>query len=144
KQDVNALKLIDHRIFPVCSPQMAAMLKEPQDLAKVPIIRDPGAMFSWNTWLEPNGLDETILGDGPHFSDGSLCLDAAIAGQGVFLAWETLANDALERDRVVAPFEGRYPSGFSYWFVTGLFLKKSRSVQAFEDWLRHELDQIVR
>ncbi len=138
--DVDAAKLVDLRVFPACSPALAKRLKEPADLADVPIIHDAGELLSWNTWLEPNGLDAGILGDGPAFSDGSLCLDAAIAGQGVFLAWETLAADALRMGRVVAPFPGRYPTGHAYWFITSRRLPKSRSVRAFETWLREQLD----
>ena len=136
---VTAKKLADQRVFPVCSPALAARLQAPGDLAKLPIIRDRGEMFGWNTWLEPNGLDETMLVDGPVFSDASLCLDAAIAGQGVFLAWEALACDALTAGRLVAPFPDRYATGFSYWYVTGQYAPKSRGVRDFETWLRAEL-----
>jgi LysR family transcriptional regulator, glycine cleavage system transcriptional activator len=81
---VKAEKLIDQLIFPVCRPPLAERLRKPADLATVPIIREPTPMFGWNAWLGPNGLDETILGDGPVFSDASLCLDAAIAGRAWF------------------------------------------------------------
>lgn len=142
--DVTAEKLLEHRVFPVCSPAMASRLTAPGDLGGVPIIRDAGDTFGWDTWLKPNGYDESLLGDGPTFSDGSLCLDAAIAGQGVFLAWEALAVDGLEAGRLTAPFQGRYPTGYSYWFVTGLRLRKSRSVQVFEAWLRAQLDDTLK
>ncbi len=133
-------KLLDHRIFLVCSPAVARRIEEAADFGKVPIIRDQNSMFGWDLWLGPNGLDESILGDGPTFSDGSLCLDAAIAGQGAFLAWETLACDALRFGRLVAPFPGRYSTGFSYWFVTGQHAPKSKTVRDFERWLKRELD----
>jgi len=138
--DVQASKLLDQRIFPVCSPALAQRIATPADFARFPIIRDQGEMFGWNIWLKPNGLDDSILGDGPTFSDGSLCLDAAIAGQGVFLAWETLACDALRFGRVVAPFPDRYATDFSYWFVRARHAQPSKSVHDFERWLRWELD----
>ena len=137
---VNAIKLVDQRVFPVCSPAMAEHLSAPQDLTGVPIIRDSGEMFGWNTWLAPNGLDENMLSEGPAFSDASLCLDAAVAGQGVFLAWETIACDALEAGRLVAPLPGRYPTGLAFWFVVGAHTRKPQNVRNFENWLRHELE----
>ena len=136
---VRATKLLDHRVFPVCSPGLARQLLVPGHLANVPIIRDSGEMFDWSTWLEPNSLDSAVLGDGPVFSDASLCLDAAIAGQGVFLAWETLANDAISMNRLVAPFPDRYPTGIAYWFVTAAGAPLSPRVRAFRDWLKKEL-----
>ena len=68
-------------------------------------------MFTWKTWLDLFGLNESILQDGPSFSDGSHCLDAAIAGQGVFLAWETLAAYAVQSGQVISPFPQRPATG---------------------------------
>jgi len=137
--NVKAEKLIDQLVFPVCSPAMAEGLHDPRDLAAVPIIREPTPMFGWNAWLAPNGLEESILGDGPVFSDASLCLDAAVAGQGVFLGWETLACDAIAMGRLAAPFPDRYGTGISYWFVTSRSAPSTRAVGAFRDWLKSEL-----
>ena len=138
--DVRAEKLLPQRVFPVCSPALAAELKTPADLGRVSIIRDGHAMFEWRVWLGPNGLDEDILGDGPTFSDASLCLDAAIVGQGVFLAWETLAVDALTAGTLVAPFPGRFPTGDAYWSIVGRHGRKTPAVRAFEAWLREQLE----
>src|SRR6478735_9451568 len=74
--NVKAEKLLDQLVFPVCSPSLAERLHHPRDLGLVPIVREPTPMFGWDAWLGPNGLDESILGDGPVFSDASLCLDA--------------------------------------------------------------------
>lgn len=138
--DVQAEKLLPQRVFPVCSPTLAARLKTPADLGTVPIVRDGHAMFEWQVWLGPNGLDEDILGDGPTFSDASLCLDAAIVGQGVFLAWETLAVDALTAGSLVAPFPGRVPTGDAYWSIVGRHGRKPPAVRAFEAWLGAQLE----
>lgn len=137
--NVRAERLLDQLVFPVCSPALAEKLRHPGDLAKVPIIREPTPMFGWDAWLGPNGLDEAILGDGPVFSDASLCLDAAIAGQGVFLGWETLACDAIAMGRLAAPFPDRYATGIAYWFVTARAGFATRAVGAFRDWLKAEL-----
>ena len=81
----------------------------------------------------------TQLGDGPVYSDGALGLDAAIAGQGVFMAWETLAADALARGCVVEPFPGRIATGIAYWFVTAEGVRLPPHVRRFRDWLKAEL-----
>lgn len=137
---VQVEKLLDQRIFPVCTPKIAAQLHTPLDLANVSIISEPNSMFDWDSWLIPNGYMSVTLGDGPVFSDASLCLDAAIAGQGVFLAWETLANHAIETGCLVAPFAGRSKTGASYWFVLPKNSKPSKAVLAFQTWLRDELE----
>lgn len=137
---VQVEKLLDQRIFPVCTPQLATQLRTPADLADVAVISEPNSMFDWDSWLKPNGYDAVSIGDGPVFSDASLCLDAAIAGQGVFLAWETLANHAIDSGCLVAPFAGKPKTGISYWFVLPQNSKPSKAVLAFQTWLRKELE----
>jgi DNA-binding transcriptional LysR family regulator len=136
---VRAEQLLHQRVFPVCSPALAEQIREPKDIGKLPIIRDPGQMFTWKTWLDLFGLDESILQDGPTFSDGSLCLDAAIAGHGVFLAWETLAVYAVKSGQVIAPFPERPATGSAYWLISGKNAPQTKAKRAFGDWLREEL-----
>lgn len=126
-------------VAPVCAPAMAERLSNVSDLARVPIIREPRSMSSWDVRLAPNGMGAAELGEGPVFSDASPCLDAAVAGQGVFLAWKTLAQDALSMGRLVAPFPGRIQTGISYWFVEPEERRRSRQVEAFRSWLVKEL-----
>ncbi len=52
------------------------------------------------------------------FSEASLCLEAAIAGQGVMLAWHLLALNALKQRCVVATFDIEAPSGMGHYLVT--------------------------
>ncbi len=140
---LNAEKLLNQRVFPVCSPALAKEIKRPEDIGKLPIIHDPGQMFSWKTWLDLFGLDESILQDGPSFSDGSLCLDAAIAGQGVFLAWETLAVYAVQSGQVIAPFPERPATGLGYWLISGNNAPRTKAKDAFGTWLKDELQRSI-
>lgn len=136
-------RLLSQRVFPVCSPALAEQFREPADIGKLPVIRDRGQVYSWRTWLDLFGLDEVILQDGPTFSDGSLCLDAAIAGQGVFLAWETLAVYAVQAGQVVAPFPQRPATGLSYWLISGRSAFGTKAKKAFGDWLKEELHRSI-
>lgn len=140
---LNAEKLLNQRVFPVCSPALAAQIEEPADIGKLPIIHDPGQMFTWKTWLDLFGLDQSILQDGPSFSDGSLCLDAAIAGQGVFLAWETLAVYAVKAGQVVSPFPDRPATGLGYWLISGKNAPQTKAKQVFTEWLKDELQSSI-
>jgi DNA-binding transcriptional LysR family regulator len=135
---VTAAHLLDQVVFPVCSPGLAATLKTPTDLARLPVLRDRGAMFTWEAWLAPEGLSGLPLTDGSVYSDAALCLQAAIAGQGVFLAWPTLAAYAIADGQLVAPFPGRHRTGDAYWLVTSAQRPKSAKVRKFEAWLREE------
>jgi DNA-binding transcriptional LysR family regulator len=136
---VRAEHLWEQRVTPVCAPAVAARLERPEDLAGVPIIRDVNSMYGWECWLAPVGLDEALLGPGPEFSDGSLCLDAAISGAGVFLSWETLHSHALATGQLVAPFGRRHPTGQGYWLVSAAERGLGPAQSHFRRWLKQEL-----
>ena len=137
--DVSAEFLMERTVFPVCTPETAATLSSPADLARVPVIRDAYSMFGWDVWLAGQGLTAADLADGPVFSDASLCLDAAMTGAGVFLAWGALANDALAAGRLVRPFDRVCPTGDSYWLISGRAGLTTPGQRAFRRWLRAEL-----
>lgn len=128
--------LLDQLVSPVCSAAWAEKLQSPADLAHVPIIREPRAMFGWDTWLDPEGLPHDLPGDGPEFSEASLCLDAAMAGAGVFLAFETLCRDSLDRGQIVAPFRRFHPTGLSYWLISARDRSLSGPQRQFRTWLK--------
>ena len=90
-------------------------------------------------WLAPLGLNAAKLQDGHSFTDASLALDAAIAGQGVLLAWQTLAADALRAGQLVAPFPERTATGIGYYAITSSRRREPGTVRAFKAWLRDEI-----
>ncbi|MBS8226242.1 LysR substrate-binding domain-containing protein [Vannielia litorea] len=128
-------KLFDQRIVPVCSAEMAAGIAGPEDFAGRPIIRDSSAMFGWEAWLGPEGA-ELKLGGGPEFSEASLCFDAAMAGQGLFLAFEVLARDPLARGQVVAPLPRWRTTEHSYWLLHAEGRSLSNPARLFRRWLK--------
>ena len=144
--NVKAELLLEQRVFPVCAPGLAARLKTPRDLTKLPIIYDrPSTTIDifqvrWNMWLALHGMDESMLVTaGPSFSDSALCLDAAIAGQGVMLGWHTLAMDALADGRLVKPFAEEAETNLGYFLVTSLARGNDKKIAAFREWIRREI-----
>lgn len=139
-----AVKLLDQRVFPVCSADIAQRIKSPADMLKYPVIRENEDMYGWASWLAEMGVPYPQLPPGPTYADAALCLDAAMTGQGIFMAWETLACDALERGQVVSPFKPRAATGSTYWFVTSRNAARKPSVRKFRTWLQEELERSVR
>ena len=144
--DVKAELLLEQRVFPVCAPALAARLKTPRDLAKLPIIYDRPSItrdifqVRWNLWLALHGMDESMLvTEGPSFSDSALCLDAAIAGQGVMLGWHTLAMDALADGRLVKPFAEEAKTPLGYYLVTSPARGNDKKIAAFKAWIKQEI-----
>lgn len=136
---VKAEFVLPLEVFPVCTPALAGRLRTPRDLLSAPIIRDANSTISWDVWLSPFGLSEKDLPAGDSFTDAALALDAAIAGQGVLLAWPFLADYALSTGLLARPFEEIARTGDSYWLVTSQNRPEPKRVRDFKDWLRQEI-----
>lgn len=131
--------LLQQEIFPVASPALAERLHHPADLAAIPLVIDDRSMFSWDLWLRAAGVPDLACRIGHRLNEASLCLDAVMAGQGVMLAWQTLAGDAIRQGRLVAPFGLRVRTGFGHYLVTAPGQRQRPAVAAFVRWLKDEL-----
>jgi DNA-binding transcriptional LysR family regulator len=134
--DVAAEFLISQVVFPVCAPALLDRIRTPQDLSEQPAVVDGNDPFTWERWLKLAAFDVPAPRARHVFSDASLCLDAALAGQGVLLAYPVLASWALKEGRLVAPFPIRVETGMGYYFVTALGVPEPRKVSLFKRWLR--------
>lgn len=123
---------------PVCAPPVAAKLKRPEDLARVPIIRDLTTMLSWEAWWTTAGFATPPEVHGPTFSDPALAFDAAISEQGVLMAVDMMSADAVSDGRLVRPFELPVATDVQYWLATQDGKRDSKKMRLFRDWLRQE------
>ena len=131
---------------PVCSPRLLKgehPLKRPDDLRFHTLLHDDtvveeGARPSWDDFLDSVGVDDVDATRGPHFSDASLALDAAIEGMGVTLAMKPLVRPDIEAGRLAMPFDITAPTSYSYYLLTPENDVDKRSVSAFRDWILEE------
>ncbi len=138
---VKAELLFAQRIFPVCAPVIAARLKRIEDLQHEWVIREEHGMVEWKRWFAQAGVEGVTPQMGASFTDPNLCLEAAIGGQGVMLASQLLAADALADGRLVAPFGITADSGLGYYVATSAAKKQGRKVTAFKHWLEEEAEK---
>lgn len=136
---VMADRLMPQTVFPVCAPSLLPRLRRPADLADVPVIRDEGSLVSWAEWFAAVGVASPPRLSGPSYTDPIPALEAALAGQGVFMAWQLIAADALADGRLARPFSAAAPTEIAYWFVTTEAKARQRKVQLFRAWLEAEL-----
>ena len=135
-------RLFEEDIFPVCSPGLLdgePPLIQPQDLAHHTLLHDDGH-GDWRTWLLAAGVDDINPERGTIFSDSSMLIDAAVAGQGVALARSVLAADELAAGRLVKPFNLHLSRDFAYYVVYPTATAEQSKIIAFRDWLLAEAD----
>ena len=130
----------------VCSPKLLKgehALRTHEDLRFHTLLHDDtvqedGARPSWGDFLDTLGVAGMDASRGPHFSDASLSLEAAIEGMGVALAMKPLVSAEIEAGRLVVPFDVTAPTSFAYYLVTPDTSVENRGVGAFRDWLLDE------
>jgi len=140
-------QLLDDEVFPVCSPKLLNgphPLKRPADLKHHTLLHDEISRHDespdWRGWLQAAGVDDVDWRRGPGFSDSSMVIEAAAAGQGVALGHRWLAAADLESGRIVMPFGPAVPSKFAYYLVSPEALAERRRVRLFREWLLEEAE----
>lgn len=123
----------EYRI-PVCAPQIAAQLQEPDDLRQVTLLHD-GSRQDWKRWLRQAGARGVNAEAGPLFSHSTLAQQAAMLGQGVALGHSTLAKPDLEAGRLVCPFKQALLSRNAYYLVYSEDDRENGKILAFRDWV---------
>ncbi len=130
-------------VFPVCSPDYARRhrLADPPELGGVTFLCAQGEPWSW--WLPPAGLAVDEPARGLNFSDSSLMLQAAIAGQGLGLARRSVAGEALAAGTLVRPFSATARSPHAHYFVCRKDKLEAPAVAAFRRWLTDRVAQYL-
>jgi LysR family glycine cleavage system transcriptional activator len=146
--DVQTDLLLGDEVFPVCSPKLLNgphPLKRPEDLRHHTLLHDEVSRHDespdWRSWLQAVGVEGIDWRRGPGFSDSSMVIEAAAAGQGVALGHRWLAATDLESGRIVMPFGPAIPSKFNYYVVSPPAVAERRRVRLFRDWLHEEAER---
>lgn len=130
---------------PVCSPTLLDgkhPLQRPIDLRHHTLLHIDwkDAEASWRMWLLAAGLHDINAARGPHFTQETMALQAALDGQGVALIGDKLVADHLAAGRLVSPFrpDMSTPLKFSYYLLSGRGNVSQPKVAAFREWLIEE------
>lgn len=132
---VEAVRLLDAPMSPLVSADLAAPLRTPADLARIPLLRSYRVQ-DWPVWLEAAGCGH-ITARGPMFDASHLMVQAALLGEGAALAPPSMFRRELDCGRLVQPFALETNVG-AYWLTRLLSRPATPAYTAFGDWLRDQ------
>ena len=137
--DVEAAKLSDVVVFPVCLPKLIAG-KQPFtfDLLREETLLHENRKKWWTDWLNSAGYQGEIDSSGTLFQN-HLAIEAAESGQGFALADQILVTDALSEGWLARPFNIDMKEHGSYWLVRKKASKETAIIKAFREWLLSEM-----
>ena len=148
-----AEKLMDEKVFPVCSPRWLAEhaeLRDPSGLAARTLIHDqsvdtPIGFASWQAWLDHAGVTGVDTTRGLRINNSAAVLQAAIDGHGVALARSVMVRDDLASGRLVRLFpQIDQASELAYYVVYRAECASLPKLLAFRDWLLGEARELAR
>jgi LysR family glycine cleavage system transcriptional activator len=102
----NDLELARDRIFPICTPELAARLTQLDDLRDQTLLRDSSWAGDWELWLAAQTDQGGLAARGREHSLFAVALEEARHGGGVLMAHEALVQRFLDSGELVRPFPG--------------------------------------
>ena len=138
-EDVDAARLSEVNIFPVCAPSLVekAADMQPADLEHYNLLHENRKQW-WADWLTANGVNMTSQWKGVTFQN-HLAIEAAESGQGFALGDQILCTDALLEGWLKRPFARDIKDHGSYWIVRAKGSKESAPARSFREWLMSEM-----
>ncbi|AWK87301.1 LysR family transcriptional regulator [Azospirillum thermophilum] len=122
-------------LAPLCTPRLAAGLREPADLRHLTLLRSYRS-DEWPGWFAAAGVEAPPI-QGPIFDSSQIMVQAALQHAGVALAPPLMFGQELLEERLVQPFATTLRTG-SYWLTRLKSKPLSDAMQAFRGWLLAE------
>ncbi|MBR0664300.1 LysR family transcriptional regulator [Roseomonas hellenica] len=127
-----AVRLLDAPLSPLCAPPLAERLRQPADLASVPLLRSYRA-DEWAHWFAQAGAACPAL-RGVVFDSSVAMAEAAAQGAGAALLPVALFARDLRTGRLVRPFTTEIAAG-AYWLTWLKSRRETVAMAAFRTWL---------
>lgn len=135
---IRACYLLGREIQPACTPALAAGLRQPHDLLKVPLLQHINFPDNWALWLRKAGGVDTPPTLGPGFDLGNNLIVAACAGMGATVIQPWLIEAELTSGQLVLPFAAAVATDRGYHLCSRAALAENEAVERFTRWLLDE------
>ena len=132
-------------LIPICSPALLKAETDPlTQLQQLPMLYDDGQdlpgvyqQFQHALGIDPKHAPSTPL----RLSSASMLVEAVLAGQGYGLLRFSLIHELLSQGLLTCPLKRYLKSPLSYYLVAPASHFQRQKVQAFQQWIRCEMQQ---
>ena len=140
QEGLTVIPLGEEIVTPLCTPGLAALIREPNDLLGCELIESEHKRVRWKAWFDTNGMS-TPTPRGSRFDRSFMAIAAAVDGLGVTLESMRLAEREIERGQLVAPLAGiaRDVSYVGHYLVFPAQARARLPLRLFAGWLVDEL-----
>lgn len=134
------------RIEPLCTPEIAARLRSPDDLATERLLHVLGYKEGWATWLAAAGAARVNAGAGQQFDSSLMAFEVAANGGGIALGRTSMSAKEVRSGRLVRPFSLSVPVQEAFYVLTPEEGLSHPDAALFRDWLvaKAEEDRVAQ
>jgi DNA-binding transcriptional LysR family regulator len=132
---ISARYLLGREVTPVCTPALAARLRSPAGLLKLPLLHHTYYPDNWRLWLDAAQVPTASLRLGTGFDLSHHLIAAAAAGLGVGVVQPCLIERELASGELVLPFDVSVSTGRGYYLCTRTAAAGKPAVELFARWL---------
>lgn len=144
--ELETVLLFSFDLIPVCAPELMQRgdgLTKISDLGQHTLLHSNYSEIDdgfpdWAMWLKVVEADDVDSTHGIYFNQTDLLFQAALAGQGVALLANVMAEPEIRAGRLVQPFATRLPVKMDYHLVTSPAKARIAKVAAFREWVLAE------
>ncbi|MCA8929099.1 MAG: LysR family transcriptional regulator [Alphaproteobacteria bacterium] len=128
-------RLLEVQPYPVASPDVAARLRRPRDLAAETLLNAATRPRDWEHWLQVAGASNLKPVRTLRFESLNLAIQAAIEGLGIVMAFDALVADDMEAGRLARPFAQAHANSRPLYLFQRTLPSQSEKVSIMRDWL---------
>jgi LysR family transcriptional regulator, glycine cleavage system transcriptional activator len=136
--DAKGHRLTSEVITPLCAPDLATLLRMPDDLAGHRLLHVQGYQQGWGTWLAAAKADSVDPGQGIQTDTSLTAYALACEGAGVALGRRSLAGPYRHDGRLVAPFDLDVAISEGFFLLEPATPSAQSDIRPFVDWLLQE------
>ncbi len=114
---VRSHRLTRECITPLCAPDVAQRLRNPDDLRHEPLLHVLGYQEGWGIWLNATGASGVDPGQGVQLDTSLTAFALAATGAGVALGRTSLAAKDRASGLLVAPFASEVPVDEAFYLL---------------------------
>lgn len=129
--------------FPVCSPDLRVdgrKLTDPRDLSRVDLIHEHDRI-GWRRWLQSAKVDGVDASNGAIFQNTHTIFSRVAACDGVGLADDFVAYDAIQAGTLVKPFAQVRPSDWTVYLMRLKHGTQADAAAQFIAWLLKAVEE---
>lgn len=126
------------RLIPMALPEIAARLKQPDDLRNERLLHVLGYQEGWATWLAAAGATKVDAGSGLWFDTTPMALEVAAQGGGIALGRSSMLERELASRRLVPAFDLALPIDEGFFLVAPEKGVRHPDAEIFRNWLLSE------